>query len=366
MADRGPPERHRGFRFLPSLSRSGDDSTGGAGFPTRIAGSSTGGARRYIIRRIALIIPTVLAASIIIFLILRILPGDVALTILSGSPHTTEMREALRDELGLNDPLPVQYGKWLWSMANGDFGGSSLETKEPIRSILARQFPVTLLLVGYTVLLSVLFSVPLGIVSAIRQNCWPDFLIRIGTLGGLSLPSIWIALLVILALLRIFHWSPPVIYSSPSEDLWNHLQMMIWPVLLLAWSYSSHLVRVTRSAMIEVLGRDYIMAARSKGLSELRVVLKYAVRNAFVPVITMIGLQVGTLLSGALVLETIFGLPGIGRGIVQAALARDFSVVQSITTLLVLLYLVMNLLVDMAYSVIDPRISPGRGKEQRI
>jgi ABC-type dipeptide/oligopeptide/nickel transport system permease component len=147
-----------------------------------------------------LIIPTALAASVVVFLILRVLPGDVALTILSGSPHTAEMREALREELGLNDPLPVQYGKWLWSMLNGEFGGSSLETKEPIRAILARQFPVTLLLAGYTILLSVIISVPLGIVSAVRRDRWPDTLIRLGTLGGLSLPGIWIALLVILIL----------------------------------------------------------------------------------------------------------------------------------------------------------------------
>lgn len=318
---------------------------------------STGGMAGYIAWRLALIIPTVLAASVVVFLVMRVLPGDVALTILSGAPHTVEVREALREELGLNEPLPVQYGTWLWSMINGEFGGRSLENREPIRSIFARQLPVTLLLTGYTVLLSILVSVPLGILAAVWKNRWPDYVIRITVLGGLSIPNVWVALLVILGLLRFFQWSPPIIYTTPWTDPWNHLQIMIWPALLLAWKYSSHLVRVTRSSMIEVLGQDYITTARCKGLPEHAVILKYAVRNAFIPAITMIGLEFGALLSGALVLETIFGLPGIGRGFIQAALARDYPVIQSIATVLVLFFLVVNLIVDIVYTLIDPRIS---------
>ena len=309
----------------------------------------------YILRRISLAVPTVLTASIVVFLIMRVLPGDVSLTILSGSPHTAEMRESLREELGLNDPLPVQYGKWLWSMVNGNFGGLSLEGRQPISSFLARRLPVTLLLAVYTVVLSILISVPLGILAALKK--WPDRIIRVITLGGLALPNVWLALLAILGLLMFFRWSPPIIYSGLLEDPWNHLQMMIWPTLILTWEFSSHLVRVTRSSMLDALDSDFVTMLRGKGLPEGRIVLKYAFHRALIPSITMLGLQFGSLLGGTLVLETIFGLPGIGRGLVQAALARDYPVVQSVATLLVAVYLAVNLVVDITYSFVDPRIS---------
>ncbi|MBI2856255.1 MAG: ABC transporter permease [Chloroflexi bacterium] len=288
---------------------------------------------------------------------MRVLPGDIVLVIAGDVPVTAEAREALREELGLNDPLHVQYGRWLWSMVNGQFGGRSLESREPIRSIIARQLPVTLLLASYTVLLSILVSVPLAVLAAVRRNRWPDYVVRVATLGGLALPNLWVALLVILGLLFFFRWSPPIIYTTPWADPWNHMQMMVWPVLVLAWEYSSHLVRVTRSSMLEALGQAYITTARSKGLPERTVIWRHALRNALIPAVTMLGLQFGALLSGALILETIFGLPGMGRGLVQAALARDYPVIQSLASLLVFLALVVNLAVDMLYTFIDPRTS---------
>ena len=315
---------------------------------------------RYIAWRLALIAPTVLAASLVVFGVMRVLPGDIVLVILSGSGEaavSTEAREALEEELSLNDPLPVQYGQWLWSMVNGQFGGRSFESREPIRSIISRQLPVTLLLTGYTMLLSVTVSLPLGILAAVRSNRWPDYVIRVATLGGLALPKLWVALIVILGLLLLFGWSPPIIYAAPWSNPWSHLQMVAWPALILAWEYSSHLVRVTRSSMLEALSQAHITTAKSKGLPEHSIVLRHALRNALIPVVTMLGLQFGSLLSGALILETIFGLPGIGRGIVQAALARDYPVIQSLATLLVLVSLVVNLAVDTIYTLIDPRIS---------
>ena len=318
--------------------------------------------RRYLAWRLALIVPTVLAASILVFVVMRVLPGDIALAILSGSGSTAvspEARAALQEELGLNDPLPVQYGRWLRSIVNGEFGGRSLENREPIRSIIGRQLPVTLLLTGYTVLLSIFVSVPLGVLAAVRSNRWPDYVVRVATLGGLALPNLWVALLVILGPLLFFRWSPPIIYTTPWADPGNHIQMMAWPALILAWEYSAHLVRVTRSSMLETLSQAYITTARSKGLPEHAVVLRHALRNALIPAVTMLGLQFGSLLSGALILETIFGLPGIGRGLVQAALARDYPVIQSLASLLVFLSLVVNLVVDMLYTLIDPRISHG-------
>lgn len=325
-------------------------------------GREARGNGRYLAKRTALFVPTLIAASVVVFLVMRVLPGDVTLVILSGSPHTVEMRESLREELGLNRSLPFQYVTWLWSMVNGQFGGNSLESREPMRSVLARQLPVTLLLTLYTVLLSVLTSVPLGVLSAVKKDRWPDYLVRIASLGGLALPHVWIALLVILALLLVFRWSAPIIYTPLLEDPVNHFQMMIWPVLILAWQFSSHIVRTVRSGVIEELDREYVSAARSKGVSERTVVLRYALRGALVPAINMIGLQFGTLLGGTLVLETVFGLPGIGRGLIQAAVARDYPVIQSVATLLVLLYLVVNLTVDMICRAVDPRISRADGK----
>ncbi len=320
-------------------------------------GHNLGEMRRYVALRLALIAPTVLAASIAVFIIMRVLPGDIVLVISGDVAVSPEVREELREELGLNDPLLVQYGRWLWSMVDGEFGGRSLESREPIRSMIGRQLPVTLLLTGYAVLLSIVVSMPLGVLAAVWSNRWPDYIVRVTTLGGLALPNLLVALLVMLGLLLVFHWSPPIIYSSLWADPWNHIQMVALPALILAWEYSSHLVRVTRASMLEALSQTYITTARSKGLSEYVVVLRHALPNALVPAVTMMGLQFGTLLSGALILETLFGLPGIGRGLVQAALARDYPVIQSLASLLVLLSLVVNLVVDMVYTRIDPRIS---------
>ena len=314
----------------------------------------------YLAKRLLLVIPTAVAASMLVFIVMRVLPGDIVLVILSGSGESTvspEAREALTEELGLNDPLSVQYGRWLWDMVNGNFGGRSLETREPIRGIIARQLPVTLLLAGYTMILSIVVSIPLGILAATWHNRWPDYVIRVGTLGGLALPNLWIALLIILAFVLFLSWSPPIMYTTPWSNPWNHIQMMAWPVLILAWQYSSHLVRVIRLSMLEALAQDYIRTARSKGLSDITIVLRHALPNALVPTVTMLGLQFGSLLSGAIILETIFGLPGIGRGLVQAALARDFPAIQSIASLLVMLSLLINVVVDTTYSLIDPRIS---------
>ena len=210
---------------------------------------------RYIAWRIALIFPTVLGASVVIFLVMRVLPGDITLVISGDVAVSPEVREALREELGLSDPLHLQYGRWLWSIANGQFGGRSLESQEPIGSIIGRQLPITLLLAGYTALLSVVVSVSLGVLAATWKDRWPDHLVRIATLGGLALPHLWLALLVLLGLLLLFRWSPPIIYAAPWTDPWSHLQLMVWPVLILAWEYSSHLVRVTRSSMLEAFGQ---------------------------------------------------------------------------------------------------------------
>lgn len=311
---------------------------------------------KYLATRVALVIPTALAASLLIFVIMRVLPGDVALTILSDTPHSVEMREALRDELGLNDPLALQYGRWLWRMVNGEFGGQSLQMREPIGAILARQLPVTVLVAFYTMVLSILISVPLGVAAALRPRRWIDISIRLLTLGGLALPNVWLALVLILVLLRVFRWSPPIIYSGLTVNPADHFALVVWPVLLLTWQYSSHLVRAVRSAMIDSLTSVHSVAERARGIRERTIVWAHAGREALVPTITVLGLQFGTLLGGTIVLEMVFGLPGVGRGLVQAAIARDYPVVQSVAFLMVTLYLVVNVVVDATYRLADPRI----------
>ena len=315
---------------------------------------SAGSLFRYFAVRLALIFPTAVAASLVMFIVMIVLPGDVTFTILSGSPHTEAMRTALRAELGLDDPWHVQYLRWLSGTATGK--GQSLETKESIGSIVSRQFPVTALLTLYTILLSVVVSIPLGTIAAAKQNRFADYSIRVFSLAGLAVPGFWLGSIVILVLLKLFRWTPPIIYSGLFEDPIAHAQIVVWPVLLLAWQYSSHLVRVTRSSVADSMSKEFVMVARARGESERRILTRYALRNSMLPPITTLGLQFGSLLGGAIVLETIYGLPGIGRGLVHAALARDIPVVLSLATLVVVAYQLINVVVDGLYIAADPRV----------
>ena len=316
--------------------------------------------QQYLARRILLFFPALLVASVAVFGLMRILPGDVALVILGGedaTPSAMDELENLREQLGLKDPLPVQYGRWMWSLVNGEFGGRSVLSRETLASIIGRRLPVTLQLTLYTLIISWAFSVPFGILAALYQNRWPDYVVRIVAVGGHALPSFWVALLLLLVMVVYFKWSPPIYYDNVWVDPWNHIQKLIWPALILAWGFSSSLTRITRSNMLEVLRQDYVRTARSKGLAERVVIGRHALRNALIPVVTLGGLQLAGLLSGTVILETIFGVPGIGQGIVTAAIMRDYPVLQSLTMLLVIITLSLNLIVDMVYGFIDPRIS---------
>jgi peptide/nickel transport system permease protein len=311
----------------------------------------------YWFRRISLFVLTVFLASFVVFFILHILPGDIVGLITGDVIVSPEEKEALRQELGLNDPLMTQYGRWLWSMINGDYGGQSLLSGQPISDLLARQFPITLLLAVYTIAISIVLSVPLGILAAFKHNKWLDYLVRLIILPGQALPNFWLALLMLLGLLFLFNWSPPLIYTHPWEGPVAHFQMVALPVLLLVWAYSSHLVRVTRNSLLSTMQEDHVIAARAKGLSDYQILIKHALRAASVPIITTMGMQFGLLIGGTLILESIFGIPGVGRGLIQAALARDFPVVQSYVIILVSSMLFINLIVDFLYKTLDPRIS---------
>ena len=315
--------------------------------------------RRYTTRRLLLFGPTILASSFIVFGIMNILPGDVALVILASEEggFREDEAELLREALGLNDPLPVQYGKWVWSMLSGEFGGDSLESREPLREIIARRFPVTLELALLTMAITLVVSLPLGVVAALHQDRPLDYLIRSVSILGLAMPNFWVALLLILGMVIFFNWVPPVIYRDLWEDPSGNLELIIWPALVVAWGFSSYLVRVTRATMLEVLRQDYIRTAFSKGLPQRTIVTRHALRNTLIPVVTLMGGHLDALLAGSVILENVFGVPGVGQGIVGAATSRDYPVIMSLAMILVFFALFVNLIIDLSYAFIDPRIS---------
>ena len=312
----------------------------------------------YVIRRLLLFVPTLFFASLLIFGAMRVLPGDVAARILNEEEGVVSQAEydALREKLGLEEPIPVQYGKWIWSMMNGEFGGSSLVTREPIADMVSRRLIVTGQLALYTIVLTMIAAIPLGILAAIYQDKWPDYVIRTITITGHAIPNFWLALMVLLLLVLVVEWSPPLRYVHVWENPVAHLQKVIWPVLILTWGYTAFMTRITRSNVLEVLRQDYVRTARSKGLNEVVVLGRHVLRNALIPVITVGGFYLSFLLSGSLILENIFGIPGIGQGIIAGATERDYPVIQSLTLLLVFFLLGVNLLVDLLYKIIDPRI----------
>jgi peptide/nickel transport system permease protein len=310
--------------------------------------------KRFVARRLAALVPQLLAASLLIFLLLRLLPGDLALTMLADTPHTLEMREALREELGLNDPLPVQYARWLWETTTG-LRGVARSTGEPLRELVVRQLPVTLLLSLYSIVLGTLVSVPLGILAAGARRSVDRAIDGLAVLG-LAVPSLWLALLVLLALLNWFRWSPPIIYFGPLEVPGEHFALMIWPALLLAWEHVAHILPVVRAETRSALHEPFVHAARARGLSIQETLWRHAGRHAIRPAVTAVSIQFGASLGGALVLETIFGIPGIGRGLVGAAVARDFPAVQTIVFVLVALFLVVMLVADVVAVLVEPRL----------
>ena len=317
---------------------------------------------RYLARRLVLFIPTLLIGTLLVFAVIRILPGDLAVTILGREAAETgkEVDQArlddLRKVLGLNDPLHVQYGKWMWSMVNGEFGGKTLLYQEPIREVMLFRLPKTLELGLLAFALSIVLGIPLGVVAAVYQDKWPDYAIRMVLVGGLSIPSFWLALMMLLGLLLVFNYVPPLGYVGPTEDLWGNLQIMALPTFILGFHGATTKARVTRAQILDVLRQDYIRTARAKGLMEKTVLWRHAMKNAMIPVVTIAGLNLVTLIGGTVVLESIFGIPGIGTGLVEAVRSRDYPLVQSLVTFFLFITMVGNLAVDISYAWLDPRI----------
>jgi peptide/nickel transport system permease protein len=314
--------------------------------------------RTYILKRLLLIVPTLLGVASLVFVIMRVIPGDVALLILGGDQAgAIDQKQliAVRRQLGLDQSLLVQFGTWLWGVVRFDFG-TSLWTGQPVTDELLIRLPLSLELALLATMVSVIIAIPLGMLAAVRQDTWVDYVVRVVSIGGLAIPSFWIGILCILGLVIFFGWGPPLEFTPPWVDPWANLSQLIWPVLTVGYRYSAVTTRMTRSTVLEVLREDYIRTAWAKGLRERAVVIRHALKNAMLPVITLIGTEFAFLIGGLVVTETVFTLNGIGRFVVDAVAHRDYPVVQALVFLIAFGFVIINLLVDLTYAWFDPRI----------
>jgi peptide/nickel transport system permease protein len=311
----------------------------------------------YILRRVLFAIPTLIGVSIGIFLMVRLLPGDI-IDILFGGDQTAseEIKAQAREQLGLNGSYPEQYWRWISGVLQGDFG-FSLRNTEPVSNIILKSLTVTLELVVLGLLIAVLVGVPLGVISAVKRDSAADYGARVGGLIGLSIPSFWLATLLLLFTSRVFGWVPPLNYISPFDDPVGNLSQFILPAISISVFTMAIVMRMVRATMLEVLGQDYVRSARAKGVGRRTVIAKHALRNALIPVVTIVGFEIGVLIGGAAIVEIIFGLPGVGYTLLQAIFGRDYPVIQAMTLMIAFTFIVANLLVDLFYGVIDPRIT---------
>ncbi len=314
----------------------------------------------YVIRRLLLFVPTLLGASILIFVLMRLVPGDIAeiLVYQTGSESSAVQQkqiEKIRQELGLDRPVLAQYANWVTGAVRGDFGYSYSQHR-PVRDILRERIPRSMELAILTLAIAMVWAIPLGVVSAARQNGVLDYLARIVSLSGLSLPIFFTGALILWGLVRLFRWLPPLEFVSFIENPLENLKQLIWPALAQAYYISAPITRLTRSQMLEVIRQDYVRTARAKGLGERTVIYHHALKNSLLPVITFIGWWGGRLLGGLVIMEIIFVVPGMGTALIQAVSQRDYPTVQALIMVMALVFLSVNLVVDLLYAWLDPRI----------
>jgi peptide/nickel transport system permease protein len=312
---------------------------------------------RYLLRRLIATVPVLIGVSLIVFVIMRVAPGDVAQMILSGESGggaSAEEVQQLRHRLGLDRPYYAQYVTFLAGLVRLD-PGESLWTGEPILLELGRRIPITLELAVMAVVISWAIALPTGVLSAVFQDTWVDYVFRILSVAGLAVPAFWTGTLLLLLLAQHLHWMPPLGYVSPMDNPRLNVQQFIWPALIIGYATSAILSRMTRSAVLEVLREDYVRTARAKGVRGAVVVGRHVLKNALPPVVTLSAVQMGNLLGGAVISETIFTLPGVGRFLVDAILHRDYPVVQTIVILFAVVVVTLNLLTDVLYAWFDPR-----------
>lgn len=308
----------------------------------------------YLIRRLLQTLVILLFVTMIVFLIMHLLPGD-PVRIMLGDEATPEQIELMRKELGLDKPLPVQYLSWLGDVLQGDLG-RSIAYKQDVNELVAKRIPITFHLGFSAFILAIIIGIPAGVIAAVKRGSWIDSLITVSANLGMAVPTFWLGILGVYLFALKLGWLPVQGYTSPFEDPWQSFRQSIMPIILMSLTALASLTRQTRSAMLEVIRQDYIRTARSKGLSERRVILGHALRNALIPVVTLLGMQLGHLVGGSVFIEQVFNIPGMGRLMVQSIFGQDYVVVQSVVLIVAATVALANLLVDIAYGYIDPRI----------
>ena len=310
--------------------------------------------KKYILRRVLLLIPTLLLVSFFIFSIVRMIPGDVVTIMIAEQGYADDEKE-LRERLGLDKPLLIQYGIYLKNVLKGDLG-KSLWSGKPVTEELSRRLPTTLRLGIMALFWTILMGVPIGVISAIYQDRWTDYIIRSMAIGGLSIPGFWIATLLLVFGAIWFRWVPPMDYVPFTQDPIRSLTQLIAPSLILSIAMSASIMRMTRTMMLEVMKEDYIRTARAKGLSGLIVVVRHALKNALIPVLSIMGIQIAVLIGGTVIMESIFVLPGMGKYLIDAISWRDYPAIQGINLFICSWIISINLIVDLLYGLLDPRI----------
>jgi peptide/nickel transport system permease protein len=312
---------------------------------------------RYTINRLLLMIPTLFGVAVLVFVLLRMMPGDIVeLRILSeGGRISPEVLALERARLGLDKPMWAQFFDWITGMFVGDFG-ISMWTGRPVITEIASRLELSLQVAIMATILAVLIAIPLGTLSALFKDTWIDHAIRVFAIAGLAVPSFWLGMIIILGLLHTFNWIPPLTFTPIYEDPWKNLSQLIWPALAVGYRYSAVTTRMTRSTLLEVLQEDYIRTARAKGVFERLVVRRHAMRNAMLPVVTVIGLEFAFLIGGLVVTEQVFNLNGIGKLFVETVARADYTMVQALVMLVAGFFIFVNFVVDLLYALIDPRI----------
>lgn len=311
---------------------------------------------QYILRRLLLALPTLVVVSVLVFSLVRLVPGDVVMARLAESGYVTpEQLAEMRAELGIDRNPVVQYLDWASGVVRGDFGKSLWDDNEVLPTIMGRM-GISMEIAFFAISIAIVVAIPLGVISAVKQNSPMDYGARLFAITGLSLPDFWIATMLLLFLSVQVNWLPEFGWFRPWEDPWKNFLAIIFPALIVGYRYSAVSARMTRSAMLEVMREDYVRTARAKGLRERTVIVRHALRNGLIPVITIMGSQVSFLLGGLVILEQIFSLPGMGRYTYDAVIRRDYTVVQGTVFIMAAVYVTVNLLIDLSYALIDPRI----------
>lgn len=313
--------------------------------------------RQYILRRLLLLPPTLILLGTILFFMVQSIPGDVASALLAGEENAVDPKtlEKFREDLGLNEPLIVQYGKWLVQTATGDLGYSYYFSK-PVWEVIKPKIETTVTLAIFGVVIAIVLALPAGIFSALFRGSWFDQSVRTISAAGMAVPAFWLGIIILLVLSRIVGWMPPVIHSSIFDNPLDAFQRYLFPSLILGFRSAAVISRMVRSMMLEVLSEDYVRTAWAKGLQPRSVILGHALRNALLPVVTMLGMLFATLIDGAVVLETVFNLPGIGLLMVDSVIARDPGMVLGLVLSIGIFMMIWILLIDLSYKVLDPRV----------